>query len=189
MQWQWDTNSGRHHELMNDNPDKIKTAGDAWNDEDFSAVALDGNGTAYLRQDARLLDRIYPSAVAGRTLAFVYEDRSRDGSSTMAWIPVPASLPNVRTTVNNSRYAVLVWRSGGDGAATEVKLPAGFRNTVASDVAYTIAADGRTMSLSGAGASGVVHYALISDAVAPTPAVLAAARTELAGWATAAFPA
>ncbi|GIM94209.1 endoglycosylceramidase [Paractinoplanes toevensis] len=189
MQWQWDTNSGRHHELMNDNPDKIKTAGDAWNDEDFSAVALDGNGTAYLRQDARLLDRIYPSAVAGRTLAFVYEDRSRDGSSAMAWIPVPASLPNARTTVNNSRYAVLVWRSGGDGAATEVKLPAGFRNTVASDVAYTIAADGRTLSLSGAGASGVVHYALISDAMAPTAAVLAAARTELAAWATAAFPA
>jgi len=187
-QWQWDIASGRHHELMNDNPDKVQTTGDAWNGEDFSAVALDDSGTAYLRQDARLLDRIYPSAVAGRTLAFVYEDRSRDGNSPMAWMPVPSGLPNVRTTVNSSRYAVLVWRSGGDGAATEVKLPAGFRTAVASDVAYTVSTDGRTLSLSGAGATGVVHYALIADATAPSAAVLTAAKTELAGWATAAFP-
>ena len=187
-QWQWDIASGRHHELMNDNPDKVQTTGDAWNGEDFSAVALDDSGAAYLRQDARLLDRIYPSAVAGRTLAFVYEDRSRDGDSAMAWMPVPSSLPDVKTTVNSSRYAVLVWRSGGDGAATEVKLPAGFRTTVASDVAWTISADGRTLSLSGAGATGVVHYALIADATAPSAAVLAAAKTELAGWAAAAFP-
>jgi hypothetical protein len=27
------------HELMNDNPDKVLTSGDAWNDEDLSAVA------------------------------------------------------------------------------------------------------------------------------------------------------
>jgi len=187
-QWQWDISSGRHHELMNDNPDKVQTTGDAWNGEDFSAVALDDSGAAYLRQDARLLDRIYPSAVAGRTVAFVYEDRSRDGNSPMAWMPVPSGLPNVRTTVNSSRYAVLVWRSGGDGAATEVKLPAGFRTAVASDVAYTVSTDGRTLSLSGAGATGVVHYALIADATAPSAAVLTAAKTELAGWATAAFP-
>jgi len=186
-QWQWDIYSGRHHELMNDNPDKVQTTGDAWNGEDFSAVALDDSGAAYLRQDARLLDRIYPAAVAGRTLAFVYEDRSRDGDSPMAWMPVPSSLPNVQTTVSSSRYAVLVWRSGGDGAATEVKLPAGFRNTIASDVAYTISADGRTLSLSGAGATGVVHYALITDATAPSAAALTAAKNELAGWAAAAF--
>ncbi|WP_034218333.1 cellulase family glycosylhydrolase, partial [Actinoplanes subtropicus] len=119
-QWQWDIYSGRHHELMNDNPDKVQTTGDAWN--------------------------------------------------------------------GDSRYAVLVWRSGGDGTATEVKLPAGFRNTIASDVASTISTDGRTLSLSGAGATGVVHYALIADATAPSAAVLTAAKTELAGWAAAAFP-
>ncbi|MEU4243743.1 endoglycosylceramidase [Actinoplanes sp. NPDC026619] len=187
-QWHWDIYSGRHQELMNDNPSKIQTAGDAWNGEDFSAVALDGAGAAYLRQDARLLDRIYPSAVAGRTLAFVYEDRSRDGSTVLAWSPPPPSLPNVKTTINSSRYAVLVWRSGGDGAATEVKLPAGYRNTVVADVAYTIAADGRTLSLSGAGPAGVVHYALIADSAVPSSTVLAAAKTELAGWAAAAFP-
>jgi hypothetical protein len=185
-QWQWDIYSGRHHELMNDDPGEVLTEGDAWNGEDFSAVALSDTGAPYLRQDARLLDRVYPAAVAGRTLAFTYEDRSRDGSTPMAWIPVPSSLPNVKATVANSRYAVLVWRSGGDGAPTELRLPAGFRSTVVSDVEFTV--QPRTLVLSGAGPAGALHFALVSDAVAPSASVLAAARAELSGWATTAFP-
>jgi hypothetical protein len=185
-QWHWDIYSGRHNERMNDNPDKVLTNADAWNDEDFSSVALDDSGTAYLRQDARLLDRAYPAAVAGRTLAFTYEDRSRDGTSPMAWIPVPSSLPSTKTVVNDSRYAVLVWRSGGDGAPTELRLPAGFRNTVVSDVSYTV--QSRSLLLSGAGTVATVHFALVTDAVAPSASVLAAAKTELTTWAARAFP-
>ena len=185
-QWHWDIYSGRHNERMNDNPDKVLTGADAWNDEDFSSVALDGAGTPYLRQDARLLDRVYPAAVAGRTLAFTYEDRSRDGTSPMAWIPVPSSLPSTKTVVNDSRYAVLVWRSGGDGAPTELRLPAGFRNTVVSDVSYTV--QSRNLVLSGAGTAGAVHFALVTDAVAPSASALAAAKTELTTWAASAFP-
>jgi hypothetical protein len=186
MQWQWDIYSGRHHELMNDNPDKVLTETDAWNGEDFSSVALTDDGTAYLRQDARLLDRIYPAAVAGRTLAFTYEDRSRDGSTPMAWIPVPSSLPNTQATVANSRYGVLVWRSGGDGSPTELQLPADFANTVVSDVSYTI--ESRKLVLSGAGAAGVLHFALVADSTSASASVRAAAKTELAAWAAAAFP-
>jgi hypothetical protein len=185
-QWHWDIYSGRHHELMNGNPEKVLTEGDAWNDEDFSSVALNDAGAAYLRQDARLLDRIYPAAVAGRTLAFMYEDRSRDGSTPMVWNPVPSGLPNVKAVVNDSRYAVLVWRSGGDGAPTELKLPAGFRNTIVSDVSYTVGS--RTLQLSGAGAAGTVHFALVSDAAPASASVLAAAKTELTNWSKAAFP-
>ena len=99
---------------------------------------------------------------------------------------MPSSRPNVSTVVGNSRYGVLLWRSGGDGSPTELKLPAGFRNTIVSDVSYTVGP--RTLQLSGAGAAGVVHFALVSDAVAPSASVLAAARAELAAWATAAFP-
>jgi hypothetical protein len=186
MQWQWDIYSGAHHELMNDNPDEVMTDGDAWNGEDFSSVALDSSGAAYLRQDARLLDRVYPSAVAGRTLAFTYEDRSRDGTSPMAWIPVPSSLPQTKTVVADSRYAMLVWRSGGDGAATEVKLPAGYRSTIVSDVSYTVSA--RSLTLAGGGTAGVVHFALIADSVAPSATVLAAAASELAAWTATTFP-
>ena len=185
-QWQWDIYSGQHDELMNDNPSKVLTDGDAWNGEDFSSVALDSTGAAYLRQDARLLDRIYPAAVAGRTLAFTYEDRSRDGTTPMAWNPVPSSLPNTQTVVASSRYAVLVWRSGGDGSPTDLRLPAGYSNTIVSDVSYTL--QSRDLLLSGAGTAGTVHFALVADSAAPSAAVLAAARTELATWAATAFP-
>ncbi|MGP3981437.1 cellulase family glycosylhydrolase [Streptomyces sp. KR80] len=158
-QWQWDIYSGRHHELMNDNPDKVLTEGDAWNDEDLSSVGLNESGETVLRQDARLIDRLYPSAVQGRTLAFTYEDRSRDGDKTLTWDRIPDSLPNVGRLVGSGQYGVLVWRSGattdgrtGADVPTELHLPRSFdpaRTVVISDLgtvtgppAYT--AQGRT---------------------------------------------
>jgi len=68
-QWQWDIHNGRHHELMNDNPDKVLTTGDAWSDEDLSAVRLDDSGSAVLRQDARLKVRPRMSRLAEAGLA------------------------------------------------------------------------------------------------------------------------
>ncbi|MEU5272380.1 cellulase family glycosylhydrolase [Streptomyces hygroscopicus] len=212
-QWQWDLYSGRHHEAMNGDTGNILTEGDAWNGEDLSAVRLDDHGDAALRQDARLLDRLYPRAVAGRTLAFTFEDRSRDGSTTLSWNRVPGSLPNVAELTGSGRYGMLVWRSGGGtDAPTELRLPRDFdpaRTTVVSDLgavtgppAYTAhghtadhpiatAADpgatgARRLLLSapaGEGA-GTLHYALIADGTtAPSAELRAAARSELARWA------
>ncbi|MBW8092878.1 cellulase family glycosylhydrolase [Streptomyces hygroscopicus subsp. hygroscopicus] len=212
-QWQWDLYSGRHHEAMNGDTGNILTEGDAWNGEDLSAVRLDDSGDAALRQDARLLDRLYPRAVAGRTLAFTFEDRSRDGSTTLSWNRVPGSLPNVAELTGSGRYGMLVWRSGGGtDAPTELRLPRDFdpaRTTVVSDLgavtgppAYTAhghtadhpiatAADpgatgARRLLLSapaGEGA-GTLHYALIADGTtAPSAELRAAARSELARWA------
>ncbi|WP_105973156.1 glycoside hydrolase family 5 protein [Streptomyces geranii] len=207
-QWQWDIYNGRHNELMNDNPDKVLTTGDAWNDEDLSAVRLDDSGTAVLRQDARMLDRVYPGATAGTTLAFTYEDRSRDGSTTLTWNPVPSSLPNVSSLVGSGQYSVLVWRSKGISAPTELHLPASFptaTTTVVSDLgtvygppAYTsttpIAAGtepggtgSRRLLLTSAD-TGVLHYALVTNgATAPSATLLSAARAELASWAASEF--
>ncbi|GKQ35017.1 cellulase family glycosylhydrolase [Streptomyces sp. A012304] len=203
QQWQWDIYNGRHHELMNGNPDKVLTTGDAWNDEDLSAVRLDDTGKATLRQDARLLDRIYPSATSGTTLAFTYEDRSRDGSTTLTWNPVPSSLPNVAQLVGSGQYGLLVWRSNGTAAPTELHLPASFPTagtTVVSDLgtvhappAYTnttkIAAapepggTGSRRLLLTTSDSGTLHYALVTNgASAPSTTLLAAARAELASW-------
>ncbi|MDP9615694.1 hypothetical protein JOF35_008032 [Streptomyces demainii] len=212
-QWQWDLYSGRHHEAMNGDTGNILTEGDAWNGEDLSAVRLDDSGDAALRQDARLLDRLYPRAVAGRTLAFTFEDRSRDGSTTLSWNRLPGSLPNVAELTGSGRYGMLVWRSGGGtDAPTELRLPRDFdpaRTTVVSDLgavtgppAYTArghtadhpiatAADlgatgARRLLLSapaGEGA-GTLHYALIADGTtAPSAELRAAARSELARWA------
>ncbi|MFI1767131.1 endoglycosylceramidase [Streptomyces sp. NPDC020800] len=207
-QWQWDLYSGRHHELMNGNPDKVLTSGDGWNGEDLSAVKSDGSGNAALRQDARLLDRIYPSATAGTTLAFTYEDRSRDGSATLTWNPVPSTLPDVARLVGSGRYGLLVWRSGSGTAPTELHLPAGFpatATTVVSDLgtvhgppAYTASTPvGVAPEPGGTGSrrllitdtdSGVLHYALVTNgATAPSADLLGAAGSELAAWAAAHF--
>ncbi|UFR00644.1 cellulase family glycosylhydrolase [Streptomyces sp. Go40/10] len=207
-QWQWDLYHGRHHEPMNGNPGKVLTAGDAWNDEDLSAVRLDDSGSVALRQDARLLDRLYPSATAGTALAFTYEDRSRDGSTTLTWNPVPTSLPNVAKLVGSGQYGLLVWRSGDGTAPTELHLPASFptaATTVVSDLgavhappAYTsatpvaVAAEpggtgSRRLLLTDAD-SGVLHYALVTNGTAaPSADLLGAAKAELAGWAAARF--
>ncbi|WP_328551937.1 endoglycosylceramidase [Streptomyces sp. NBC_00358] len=207
-QWQWDIYSGRHHELMNDNPGKVLTSGDAWNDEDLSAVRLDDSGTPVLRQDARLLDRLYPGATAGSTLAFTYEDRSRDGSTTLTWNPVPSTLPQVSQLVGAGQYGLLVWRSDGGTAPTELHLPASFPDsatTVVSDLGATVSppayttttpiavapepgATGSRRLLLTASGSGTLHYALVTNgASAPSSALLSGARTELAAWAAARF--
>ncbi|WAZ25904.1 glycoside hydrolase family 5 protein [Streptomyces cinnabarinus] len=205
-QWQWDIYSGRHHELMNGNPDKVLTAGDAWNDEDLSAVRLDDSGTPVLRQDARLLDRLHPSATSGTTVAFTYEDRSRDGSTTLTWNPVPSSLPNVARLVGTGQYGLLMWRSGSGSAPTELHLPASFptgSTAVVSDLgtayappAYTSTAPvavapepggtgSRRLLLTDAD-SGAAHYALVTNgATNPSADLLAAARSELTAWAAA----
>ena len=83
-EWQWDIYNGQHHELMNGNANKVQTSGDGWNGEDYSVVDMDSSGNVDLRYSSQLLDRLYPEAVAGTTLAFTYEDRSPDGSSVMA---------------------------------------------------------------------------------------------------------
>ncbi|MFJ5642399.1 cellulase family glycosylhydrolase [Streptomyces sp. NPDC093223] len=207
-QWQWDLYSGRHHEPMNGNPGKVLTSGDAWNDEDLSAVAMNDSGTVTLRQDARLLDRIYPAATSGSTLAFTYEDRSRDGSTTLTWNPVPGSLPNVAALVGSGQYAVQVWRSGGAAAPTELHLPASFptaSTTVVSDLGTAYAPPSYTSSTpigvapepGGTGSrrllladadSGVAHFALVTNgATAPGADRLNAARAELAAWVAARF--
>ncbi|MFE1377972.1 cellulase family glycosylhydrolase [Streptomyces sp. NPDC058740] len=197
-QWQWDVHSGRHQEAMNGNPRKILTEGDAWNGEDLSAVRLDAAGNPVLRQDARLLDRLYPTAVAGRTLAFLYEDRSRDAGGTQNWSPVPASLPAVAGLVGTELpYGVLVWRADGGRAPTELHLPAGFdaaATTVVSDLGtvtgpaagapFAVAPEpggtaARRLLVSGAPAG--LHVALVSAAPA-TAEQRGSAQRELVRW-------
>jgi hypothetical protein len=184
-QWHWDLYSGRHHEPMNGNPDKIQTAADAWNGEDFSVVDQDAAGNPRLRVDARVLDRAYPAAVSGDTLAFTYEDRSRDGSTTLTWTPIPAAMPNLAKVVADGQYAVLVWRSGGSSAPTELQLPASFPptgTTVLSDLGTGTVRDQRLV-ISAPPAAGTVHHVLVTNAVPSGSAdVRAAAERELMAW-------
>jgi hypothetical protein len=199
-QWHWDIYYDRHRELMNDNPDKVRTAGDAMNDEHFSAVRL--TGTTYESTvDNRLIDRVFPRAVAGDTKAFTYEDRA-----VSQWNKIPDTMPAVRQLVGTGQYAVLVWRSNGSQAPTELHLPSTFSNantTVVSDLGsvtglppYTgtepvsIAAEpgepGVNRLILNSADTGRVHFALVSNG-SPAPPT-GAALAELTAWAARTFP-
>jgi hypothetical protein len=208
-EWQWDIYNGQHDELMNGNPDEVETSGDGWNGEDYSVVDMNSSGNVELRFDSQLLDQLYPEAVAGTTLAFTYEDRSTDGSTVMTWNPVPSSLPVVSALVGSGQYGVLVWKSNGGAAPTQINLPLSFTSsntTVVSDLGAVIdppayAASGQVANApiavsalpNGGGAqrllisdtdpAGTLHYALITNgSTSTTAAQLAAAQQELASW-------
>ncbi|WP_246038239.1 hypothetical protein [Saccharothrix texasensis] len=199
-QWHWDVDYGRHHEVVNDNPDKVRTEGDAMNDEHFSAVRVDDAGNHVLTVEGRVVDRLFPRAVAGRAVAFAYEDRARDGGAVLTWNRIPDAMPAVRALVGAGQFGVLVWRGNGVAAPTELHLPSSFppaSTTVVSDLAAVTGPPAHTGAEPVAvapepGAPGVNrpllstrdtgwHFALVTNA-APTGST-AAARAEPAAWA------
>ncbi|GAA4148818.1 cellulase family glycosylhydrolase [Actinomadura keratinilytica] len=205
LQWHWDVYSGRHREPMNGNPGKVQTEGDAWNDEDHSVVRTDDAGRVELRLDRRVLDRLYPAAVAGDTLAFAYEDLARSGyggaGRQRAWLTVPPSMPAVAALAKDRQYGVLVWRESSAGAPTELHLPQSFApadTAVVSDLGVldgvpsggVVRAEQETGSATArrlviapsARTPGAVHYALVVADASATPERLAAARAELDAW-------
>ncbi|MFG2020781.1 cellulase family glycosylhydrolase [Actinomadura geliboluensis] len=209
MQWHWDIYSGRHHELMNGNPDKVQTEGDGWNDEDHSVVATDDAGAVALRLDRRVLDRLYPSAVNGDTLAFAFEDLARSGyggaGQEKAWLTAPSSLTAL---LQGRQYGILVWRSAGTSAPTELHLPNSFApsgTAIVSDLATLngVPASGPIAAVAETGSAtakklritaqdDAVHFALVVNTATgtpPTEAQLGAARTALSTWLTEEFPA
>jgi len=216
FQWHWDVYGGRHHELMNGNADKVQTTADGWNGEDFSVIATDAAGTTVSpRLDSRVLDRLYPTAVAGDTLAFAYEDLARPGlggtGTTQAWLKAPSSLPGVAALVAGRQYGVLVWRASAAAARvpTELHLPRTFTaagTAVVSDLVTTagVLAQGVISAVAEAGSatalrlvvdtsalSSAVHVALVvntSTGTAPTSAQLSAAAGELVAWKNRLFP-
>jgi hypothetical protein len=215
-QWHWDIYSGRHRELMNRNPGKVQTEGDGWNDEDFSVVSADDAGVVSTRLDRAVLDRLYPSAVAGDLLGFAYEDLARSGyggsGRQQAWLTVPSSMPNLASLVKDRRYGVLVWRepATAPSAPTELHLPESFTaasTVVVGDVATRVglpssgpaaiatevgSPTAKRLLLRPSGAApGTVHAALVVSAAtgpAVTPAQLTAAAAELTTWKRQRFP-
>ncbi|WP_394821695.1 cellulase family glycosylhydrolase [Pendulispora albinea] len=214
-QWHWDIYNGRHHELMNGNPDKVQTAGDAWNGEDFSVAVSDASGNVSLRLDSRVLDRLYPTAVAGDILAFAYEDLARSGfggaGQQQAWLAAPKGMPNVAALIASRPFGVLIWREpAANTATTELHLPQSFApasTVVVGDVARAIglpssgavfvaeepgsAIARRLVIRPSGGASGAIHVALVLNAASGpivAPEQLTGAANELIAWRKLRFP-
>ena len=213
-QWHWDIYSGRHHELMNGNPSKLQTTADAFNGEDYSLVQTDASGKVVLRLDQRVLDRIYPSAVAGDTLAFATEDLASSGfagaAAGTAWLTVPSSLASLKALTAGRRYGVLVWRASAAAcsAPTELHLPASFSaasTVVLSDLGtvFGIPAFGPIAFANETGSTtahrllltspcvpGSVHVALVADGAGLSSQAtdLTAATRALQDWQSTMFP-
>jgi hypothetical protein len=167
-------------------------------------VRVDDAGNAVLTVEGRVVDRLFPRAVAGRTAAFTYEDRARDGDAVLSWNRVPDTMPAVRALVGTGQFGVLVWRGNGVAAPTELHLPSSFppaSTTVVSDLGAVTGLPSYTgaepiAAAPEPGASGVhrlllstrdseVHFALVANGGSAGSA--AAARAELTAWANAAF--
>lgn len=126
-QWHWNWYHDRHHEYMNGNPDKLLTTKDAWNEEDFSAITVQANGSIRYGYDERSIERIFPRAVQGDVMSFHYNALARDaGAGVLNWL---ALRPIVGDTeyFRNDRWALLSWRGRRSDAPTEIFLPASFQ--------------------------------------------------------------
>jgi hypothetical protein len=199
---------------MNGNPSKLQTTADAFNGEDYSLVQTDASGKVVLRLDQRVLDRIYPSAVAGDTLAFATEDLASSGfagaAAGTAWLTVPSSLASLKALTAGRRYGVLVWRASAAAcsAPTELHLPASFSaasTVVLSDLGtvFGIPAFGPIAFANETGSTtahrllltspcvpGSVHVALVADGAGLSSQAtdLTAATRALQDWQSTMFP-
>ncbi len=120
-QWHWDLYRSLHHEYVNGNPERLVTAGDAWNDEDFSAINPDGSFTS----DPFVLAWVYPQRAQGDIYSFVYNDMATDNSGrVLSWHSIR---PNYyQESLRDKQFALLVWRGHHSDAPTEIYLPPHF---------------------------------------------------------------
>ncbi|WP_073585654.1 ricin-type beta-trefoil lectin domain protein [Vibrio quintilis] len=126
-QWHWDYYYDHHHELLNGNPEQVKTEDDGWNGENFSVIA-DYGQTYHVKEG--LIQRAYPRAVQGNIMHFAYEGLVPDeNGEVMSWRSIRASLDGKftdREFFRHTRFAFLAWRGRKSDAPTEIYWPKQF---------------------------------------------------------------
>lgn len=118
-QWHWDIYHDQHAEYVNGNPERLVTEGDAWNDENFSAIDEQGA----LTSAPAVLERIYPQRVQGEVYSFFYHDLAQDNSGEqLSWAAIR---PRYNEELfRDLTFALLVWRGRTSDFPTELFLPA-----------------------------------------------------------------
>ncbi|RJQ77792.1 glycosyl hydrolase family 5 [Pseudonocardiaceae bacterium YIM PH 21723] len=110
-QWHWDPYRGRHHEAQNGNPGKIRTTGDAWNDEDFSVID----------QQPQLRDQAYPQAAQGDLVAFSSQALATDAAGDrLRWQVLRPG--NGRDYFAGTPFALTIWQGRNSEAPTQLHL-------------------------------------------------------------------
>ncbi len=118
-QWHWDIYHDQHAEYVNGNPDRLVTEGDAWNDENFSAVDEHGVFTSA----PAVLQRIYPQRVQGEVYSFFYHDLAQDNSGELlSWAAIRPDYN--QELFRDQAFALLVWRGRTSDFPSELFVPA-----------------------------------------------------------------
>lgn len=116
-QWHWDIYRNQHNEIMNGNPNKVMTAGDGWNEEDFSVV----EGDQYTL-DAKLIERSYPRRIQGRLLHFYNHSLPTDSEGgPVAWADI--RLNTEQTYLDQQNFSWTLWQGRHSEAPTEIYVP------------------------------------------------------------------
>lgn len=123
-QWQWDIYYDNHFVYQNDNPKKLVTKKDAWNNEDFSVVQYQAKR---YNVKAELVERAYPRAVQGEVMHFAYEGLVPDADdNVMAYHSIRTDLSGQfigREFFRERKFAFLAWRGRTSDAPTELFIP------------------------------------------------------------------
>lgn len=126
-QWHWGYYYNNHQEYQNDNPNKLKTKHDAWNDEKFSVI--DNYGKDYLLPQ-KVLERIYPRAVQGDIMHFAYDPKASDNSNkAQHFYSIKGSSFRGGAEfeiLKDTPFALLTWRGRRSNAPTELFIPRHF---------------------------------------------------------------
>ncbi len=124
-QWHWDIYHNQHRELKNENPKKVITEGDAWNDENFSIVTA--GGTQYTTPDAFVVERAWPRRCQGRIMHFYYKGRPDDGrTGPINWVSMKFSEKGP-LYLKDHDFFFMVWKGNKALGPTEIYLPSHFR--------------------------------------------------------------
>lgn len=118
-QWHWDIYKDQHNELMNGNPNKIVTAGDGWNDEDFSAIK-----GSELTVNKKIIQQAFPRRIQGNLVSFYYNNLPSDGAGiTPQWAGIAH---NNALYFKHSEFLWVVWQGNNSEQPTEIFLPRHF---------------------------------------------------------------
>lgn len=123
-QWHWDIYHNQHREILNGDPTKVITHGDAWNDENFSVITKGGK---YTTPDEYIVERAWPRRCQGDILHFHYNDRANDGrKGPLEWASFKFSKRG-KEYLKNKRWFFMAWKGRNSLAPTEIYLPPHFK--------------------------------------------------------------
>lgn len=136
-QWHWNYYYGNSREYQNDNPNKLITQFDAWNNENFSVIK--DYGRSYT-QAPEVTERIYPRRSQGDLMHFAYHAKVVDRSGRpLNWHSLRLDLADQfenREYFRDRKFAIMVWRGRQADAPTELFIPNSFtpnKTTVLTD--------------------------------------------------------